>query len=115
MGADFIEKATPSFKKSWDRARVALSTADLFTRTPECASRTAAADIIDGARLKVGDRLTVEMQGNQMIARQGNNDVAHFINPASELLNAVTTSCGIAKGTVKEIHSIAKVAEISLC
>ena len=45
MGADFIEKATPSFKKSWDRARVTLGTADLFTRIPDCVARTAAADI----------------------------------------------------------------------
>jgi hypothetical protein len=37
MGADFIEKATPTFKKSWDRARATLATADLFTlRHPGC-------------------------------------------------------------------------------
>ena len=115
MGADFIEKATPSFKKSWDRARVALVTADLFTRTPDCVARTAAADIIGSARLEVGDRLTVEAQGSQLIARRGNSDVARFTNPAPELLQAVTASCGIAKGTVEQIHRIAGIAEISLC
>lgn len=115
MGLDFIEKATPTFKKSWDRGRVALGTADLFTRIPDCAARTAAADIIGNARLKVGARLTVEIQDGQLIARQGNSAVAHFTDPAPELLQAVTASCGIAKGLVEQVHPIAGVAEISLC
>jgi hypothetical protein len=62
MGADFIEKATPTFKKSWDRARIALATADLFTRAPSGAARLAAAEIIGNATLRVGDHLTVEAQ-----------------------------------------------------
>ena len=49
MGADFIEKATPTFKKSWDRARIALATADLFTRAPTGAARLAAAEIVGNA------------------------------------------------------------------
>jgi hypothetical protein len=115
MGADFIEKATLTFKKSWDRARVAFATADLFTRTPDCAARIAEADIIGNARLEVGDRLTVEAHGGGLIARRGNSDVARFTIPPAGLLQAVTASCGIAKGTVEQVHSIAGVAEISLC
>lgn len=115
MGADFIEKATPTFRKSWDRARVALATADLFTRTPNCTARTAEADIVGNARIEVGDRLTVEAHGGSLIARRGNSDVARFSNPPPALLQAVIASCGIAKGTVEQVHSIAGVAEISIC
>ena len=74
MGADFIEKATPTFKKSWDRARTTLATADLFTNAPSCAARTAAAEVIGKAQLKVGDRLTVEAQDGALVARRGNSD-----------------------------------------
>ena len=115
MGSEFIEKATPTFKKSWDRARVALATADLFTRTPNCAARIAEADIIGSARLEVGDRLTVEAHGATLIARRGNSDVARFTNPPPGLFDAVTGSCGIAKGTVEQVYALAGVAEISLC
>lgn len=115
MGTDFIEKATPSFKKRWDRARVDLATADLFTRTPECAARTAAADIIGNTRLKVGDRLVVEVANGALIARRGHAEVARFTNPPPELVEAVEASCGIAKGTVEVAHPLAGVAEISLC
>ena len=115
MGADFIEKATPTFKKSWDRARRELATADLFTNPPSSAARTAAAEVIGNAQLKVGDRLTVEAQDGALIARRGNTDVARFTNPAPALVRAVEQSCGVAKGTVEQVHDLAGVAEISLC
>lgn len=115
MGADFIEKATPTFKKSWDRARIALATADLFTRAPPCAARSAAADIIGDAHLQVGDQLTVELENGGLVARRGTKTVARFSNPSADLVRAVETSCGIAKGTVEQVHGLAGVAEISLC
>src|ERR671918_3037489 len=111
MGADFIEKATPTFKKSWDRARVVLATADLFTNVPSRAARTAAAEIIGRAHLEVGDRLTVECKDCVLVARRGNSDVARFTNPAPALVQAVEESCGNAKGTVEQVHDLARVAE----
>ncbi|MFO1100368.1 MAG: hypothetical protein U1E81_19425 [Xanthobacteraceae bacterium] len=115
MGADFIEKATPTFKKSWDRARVALGTADLFTREPSCAARTAAAEIVGRAKLSIGDRVTVEPHGAGLVALRGNTEVARFTKPSAELVKAVNDSCGVAKGVVEQVHDLAGVAEISLC
>ena len=115
MGTDFIEKATPGFRKSWDKARATLATADLFTHTPDCAARTAAADIIGNSCLAPGDPLTVELHGDGLIARRGYSDVARFSNPAPDIVRAVQDSCGIAKGTVERVHALAGVAEISLC
>ena len=115
MGAAFIEKATATFKKSWDRARVALATADLFTRAPNCAARTAAAEIIGNAILHVGDCLTVEPHAGRLVALRGNAEVARFTKPSAELIKAVEDSCGVAKGIVEQVHDLAGVAEISLC
>ena len=115
MGADFLEKATPTFKKSWDRARTALATDDLFTSAPSRVARTAAADVIGRAQLKVGDRLTVEAQDGALVAKRGNTVVARFANPACALVQAVEQSCGVAKGTVEQVHERAGVVEISLC
>lgn len=115
MGADFVEKAAPTFKKSWDRARVALATADLFTREPNCAARTAVAELVGGAKLSVGDHLIVEADGSGLIALRGNTQVARFTNPSVELIKAVRDSCGVAKGTVEQVHDLAGIAEISLC
>ncbi len=115
MGADFIEKATPTFKKSWDRARIALATADLFTRSPCGAARLAAAEIVGNATLQIGDHLTVESQDGGLAALLGNTEVARFTKPSPDLVKAVAESCGVAKGIVEQVHELAGVAEISLC
>ncbi len=115
MGADFIDKATPTFKKSFDRARIALATADLFTREPNCAARTAAFDIAKDVKLRAGDQLTIELETNNLVALRGNAEVARSAKPPQELLNAVKASCGVAKGVVQEAHDLAGVVEIAVC
>ncbi|MGH7008608.1 MAG: hypothetical protein ACRED7_09415 [Stellaceae bacterium] len=115
MGADFIQKAAKTFKTSWDRGRVAVATADLFTRTPGNPSCVAAADIVGNAVLKMGEHLNIELVAGNLIARRGITEVARFSNPSAEILKAVDSSCGIAKGTVEQVHDVANVVEISLC
>lgn len=115
MGSEFIEKAAPTFKKSWGRARVDLATATLFTKTPVSTARTATADILCKALPEIGENLIVQPQGRALIARRGNTEVARIARPAPALLEAVNASCGIAKGTVEQVYPMARVADISLC
>jgi len=115
MGTDFIQKAAKSFEKSWDRGRVALGTANLFTQTPECAARTAAAEMLGNVSLKPGEHVTVEKSGTSLIARKGLTPVAQFNSPSADIVTAVEASCGIAKGTIEQVHELARVVEISLC
>jgi hypothetical protein len=115
VGTDFIEKATPSFKKSWDRARVELATPELFTNTLSYAARTAIADIVSGQSLIVGEQVTVEVETGTLVARRGNVEVARFVAPPVELMRGVEAACGIAKGIVEQVYGLAGVAEISLC
>lgn len=115
MGADFPEKAAPTFKKSWDRGRVALATATLFTNQPTRLVRTVAADVVGGACMQAGDVLVVEADGEGLAARRGNVVVARIGTCRPDLRAAIETSCGIAKGTVEQVHELAGTVEISLC
>lgn len=115
MGADFVRKAAKSFEKSWDRRRVELATSDLLTRQPSCASRTAEADILNNAQLLSGEAVTVQTAGGGLIAMRGLSIVARFHNPPIDLVAAVHSSCGVAKGTVEHVHSLSGVVEISVC
>jgi hypothetical protein len=115
VGAEFIRKATKTLTKHWDNARTRLGTADLFTRDLDCATRSAPFDLSQSAALSVGDAVTVEKEGGALVARQRLSEVARTDNPPAELLRAVEHSCGIAKGTIEQIHGSARVAEISLC
>ena len=115
MGADFIEKAAPSFKKSWDRGRVAVATANLFTKQPASLVRAVPADIVGGASLKAGELLVVEADSRGLAARRGNVIVARIDACRPELMAAVEASCGVAKGLVEQVHDLAGTVEISLC
>ncbi len=115
MGADFIEKATPTFKKSWDRERLQLATADLFTRLPTSNTRSFAAHISGESALSKGDKLTVEKIRGALVLTRGHTEIARSDNPPLELVQAVEARCGIAQGTVDEVYDAAGVADISLC
>jgi hypothetical protein len=115
MGAEFIRRAAKTFVKRWDQGRRMLATADLFTREPQCGAHSAAFDLTKNAALFVGETLTVEKEGESLVARHGLSEVARAIRPPVDLLQAVDRSCGIAQGTVEQIHVVANIAEISLC
>jgi len=72
-------------------------------------------EIIDNACIKTGDALVIEPAGSDLVGRQGLTTVAHFINPPATVFQAVKESCGIAKGVVHHVHTIAGVVEVSLC
>ena len=115
MGADFLDKATPTFKKSFDRARTKLATADLFTREPTANARTCAADIIGDASFAIGDHVVLEKFENRLIGRQGTREVLKISRPPAELVNAIENSSGVAKGIIQSIHQLAGVVELSTC
>jgi len=92
-----------------------LGTADLFTRQPNSTTATAPFELGRLVSLQPGDTVTVEKLGQCLVARSGLSEVGRSLNPSVELMRAVDQSCGVAKGTVEQVHSIAGVAEISLC
>jgi hypothetical protein len=115
MGAEFIRRAAKTFVKRWDQGRKMLGTADLFTNEPDCAATSAPFDLAQNADLHAGETVTVEKEGEALVARHGLSEVARLVHPPSHLLQALDRSCGIAKGTVENVHVVARVAEISLC
>jgi len=115
MGADFIEKTGRSFRKSWDKGRLERATADLFSRTPECASLSGAAEVREGVILREGETLVIQMTEAGLVARRGIVEVARFITPPNSLLQVVEQGCGIGRGRVEAFHELAQVAEISIC
>ena len=115
MGTEFIRKAAHTFKKSWDRRRLELATADLFTRQLSSAARTAEADLVGDSRLQPGEAVTVQATESELIAVRDLTVVARFRKPSADLVLAVRSSCGIAKGVVEQVHPLSGVAEISVC
>lgn len=115
MGVDFLERAKKTFKRSWDRERVALATPDLLRREPGCAGVTVAGDIIEGREVETGEKLTVELAARGLIARRGLTEIVRMPDAPPEIVESVRQACGVAVGTVEQVHEPAGVAEVSIC
>jgi hypothetical protein len=115
MGADFLEKATQQFEKCWDNGRLDLVAQDLFTRLPTIKSRSFAAVLQGSPSLEKGEKLTLDKVGSALIAMRGHTELARCDDASAELIDAVEANCGIAQGTVEEVHDLAGIVEISVC
>jgi hypothetical protein len=114
MGADFVDKATPTFKKGWDRERVALAEGDLLSRLPTATLRSFTAVTCAGANLRKGDRVTVEKVGSALVVISGHSDLARAEQPAPELLDAVAARCNVAPAVIDEVYSLAGIVDVIL-
>jgi len=115
MGSEWERKRAEAYKKRLDKKLVTLGTPNLFTQEPQRAPRIAAADIMEGARLKNGETLVIQKIGNKLALMSGLKEVGQLRNPHTEIISAVEKSFGVAKGVVKTLHEDACVAEISVC
>lgn len=115
MGVDFMRRVKKTFTKSWDRARVRLCTPDLFTQPPDCAGHSVAFDLLGESNLKPGDLVTVEKDGADLVAWSCLTPVGRAPNPPANIVKAIDDACGIAKGTIYQVHPVSGVAEITLC
>ena len=115
MGIDFIRKAAKSFRKGLDRRRIELATPNLFTQKPSVAPRAYAAQLRNEATVGVGEKLGVRLDGQNVLATRGLERVAVFKSPSADLKNALSASFGEASGTVQTVHSVSRIAEITVC
>jgi hypothetical protein len=96
MGQDWIPKAEKAIKRRLDRARVELSTPQLFTQEPTCGGRVAAAELDIGAQAAVGEDLVASIEGNDVRLYRGNTSVGRLTAPSAEQVTALTQSPAVA-------------------
>lgn len=96
MGQDWMPKAEKAIRRRLDRARVELSTPQLFTQEPTCAGRVAAAELDIGAQAVVGEDLVASMEGNTARLYRGNTPVGRLTSPSAEQVTALTQSPALA-------------------
>jgi hypothetical protein len=102
MGADFLERVKKTIKRSWDRERVALATSDLLTRQPHAAGRSVVGEIVGGAVITPGEKLTVEKDAGGLVARRGLTDVVRFPQAPRDVVRGIAESCGAPRARARE-------------
>lgn len=115
MGSEFLKKTRKTHVKSLDKGRSRLGTPTLFTRTPQRQPRCAIAKIAANSNLHCGEKVIVQLKGNDLVAVKGNKFVAEFKNPPADIVAALKSGHGVAKGEVRRINSVSKTADISIC
>lgn len=115
MGIEFLTRTRTTIRKHIDRKRVQLATPDLFTEQPTNQPRCAMISLQQGAAVKEGDRLIIELHKTSITARRDNSVVGVYENPNSEVLTNLANSGGTAGGIVRRVLKLSGKAEVSLC
>lgn len=114
MGLDFIRRAAPSFIKGWDRGKTDLTNPTLFTKHPDCRTRTTVANIDDGARAKAGEQVAICVRDTKLILVRETALIGVIENPPPDLFRAIDGAGGCALGQVVRINPLSGTADVEI-
>jgi len=114
MGLDFIRRAARSFTKSWNRGATELSQPTLFTRYPECRSRSVVAAIENNAAVEVGAPLAVHVEGPSLALVRETTRVGTVSSPPHDLFTAIQGAGGCAMGRVSQLNPLSGTAHVEI-
>jgi len=114
MGLDFVRRRAKTFTKAWNRNRLDLAQPTLFTRYPECRSRSVIADLAADAGVSQGSHIVVYARGSELVLVSGTTQVGAVPSPPSDLLSAIQDAGGCVLGHVTRINSISETADVEI-
>jgi hypothetical protein len=114
MGVDFIRRAAPTFKKSWDHGAEQLARADLLTRFPECPTRTCVAELVNQTNLHPDSVFLVQRIDDKLLLIDGLHQIGQIPDPPADLVKMLGEIGGCAKGRILRIHSLGGAADVAI-
>jgi len=114
MGLDFIRRAARTFTKTWSRGATKLAQPTLFTRYPECRSRSVVAALEENVTVEVGAPLAVHVEGTALALVRETTRVGVVAMPPPDLFTAIQGAGGCALGRVSQINSLSGTANVEI-
>jgi hypothetical protein len=114
MGLDFIRRAARTFTKSWSRGAAELAQPTLFTRYPECRSRSVVAALENSASVEVGIPLAVHVDGPSLALVRETTRVGTVSAPPHDLLAAIQGAGGCAMGRISQLNPLSGTAHVEI-
>jgi hypothetical protein len=114
MGLDFIRRAARSFTKGWDRSQKDLAQPTLFTRYPECRTRTINADISDLVRVTEGEQVMICVSGGALALVRETTFVGVVQSPPPDLFRAIRDAGDYALGHIVQINPLSGTADVEV-
>jgi hypothetical protein len=114
MGLDFIRRAAPSFKKGWTKGAASMAQPTLFTKYPECRSRSIVVTVDDGAQLEVGAPYAIHVDGEALCVVKETARVGKAMTPPPDLFSAIKAVGGCALGRISKINPLSGTADVEI-
>ncbi len=114
MGLDFIRRRAKTFTKSWHRNKTDLARPTLFTRYPECRSRSLIADLDAEAGVSPGVEVLVCARGAELTIVRGTTPIGATSRPPPDLISAIRQAGGDALGRVTRLNPISGTADVEI-
>jgi hypothetical protein len=114
MGLDFLRNKARSFRKSWSGGVARLAEPSLFTRYPECHSRSVIASLAQDAAVEVGAPLALHVDGKLLAVVRETTRVGTVSEPPADLLSAITKAGGGASGRISQVNPISGTANVEI-
>lgn len=114
MGLDFIRKRGGSFKKSWSGGAAKLSQPSLFTRYPECRSRSVVASFEDNILIDFAVPLVIHVDGASLALVRDTARIGTVLTPPADLLSAIQNVGGCALGRVSQLNPLSGTANVEI-
>ena len=113
MGLDFIRRAAPTFKKSWNRGAKELAQPTLFTRHPEHCGRTILADLNANTVMPVGREVVIQILNGEMCLVDGLTSIGKVTQPPADLIQIVK-DVGCAKGRIERTNALGGTVDVAI-
>jgi hypothetical protein len=115
MGLDFIRTTAPSFNRALDRRLVEMHSPKLFARDMPIVSRTAAAEICEGAKIVPGEKVLLRVLKDKIVVQRDNLVIAECVSPPAEFAAHLQAGANVANGEIKSLRPISQTVEIAIC
>ena len=112
MGLDFIQKAAPSYKRTWRAGREKLDQAGIFTRYAE-EQRTVVADSENGGEFALGKKYIMRVTDKGLILHEDEKAVGSA-KCTADVKDAIKDLGGYARGVVVGLHPLSGTADVRL-
>ena len=114
MGIEFIRKKGGAIRKRWENDARKAAIPDLFTKHPECKTRSVLVDLIGGIDVKPKEPLLLKCAGDGLVAMREMVVVGHSKTPPNDLLSIIRESGGCAVGEASKKFDLSGTIEVKV-
>lgn len=114
MGVDFLKRAAPTFRKSWNNGRTDLATPDLFTREQGACTRVLTADTLPSSNVTSGCTVTLITQERALIVLDGSRPAGRIDRPPGDTFARIADAGGVAIAKVCSVYPLSETFDVEL-